>query len=86
MAFRVRPQIKRIRPTSGPVGTQVQIIGVSLRQTTEVTFGGVASTEFSVNSDKQVTATVPASAVTGPITITTMGGTARSTKRFTVTE
>ena len=86
VAFRVRPQIKRIRPTSGPVGTQVQIIGVSLRQTTEVTFGGVASTEFSVNSDKQVTATVPASAVTGPITITTMGGTARSTKRFTVTE
>jgi uncharacterized repeat protein (TIGR03803 family) len=86
VAFRVRPQIKRIRPTSGPVGTQVQIIGVSLRQTTEVTFGGVAATEFSVNSDKQVTATVPASAVTGPITITTMGGTARSTKRFTVTE
>jgi len=85
-AFRVRPQIKRIWPTSGPVGTQVQIIGVSLRQTTEVTFGGVASTEFSVNSDKQVTATVPAGAVTGPITITTMGGTARSTQRFTVTE
>jgi uncharacterized repeat protein (TIGR03803 family) len=86
VAFRVRPQIQCIRPTSGPVGTQVQIIGVSLRQTTEVTFGGVASTEFSVNSDKQVTATVPASAVTGPITITTMGGTARSAQTFTVTE
>ncbi|MGB8014184.1 MAG: choice-of-anchor tandem repeat GloVer-containing protein [Terriglobales bacterium] len=84
--FRVQPQITRIRPTSGSVGTQVQIIGVSLRQTTEVTFGGVASTEFSVNSDKQVTATVPASAVTGPITIATMGGTARSTQGFTVTE
>jgi hypothetical protein len=60
--------------------------GVSLRQTTEVAFGGVASTEFSVNSDKQVTATVPASAVTGPITITTMGGTARSSQTFTVAE
>ena len=86
VAFQVRPQIKRIGPTSGPVGTQVQIVGVSLTQTTEVTFGGVASTEFSVNSDKQVTATVPASAVTGPITITTIGGTVRSTQTFTVTE
>ncbi|HVO59632.1 MAG TPA: hypothetical protein VMT53_01785 [Terriglobales bacterium] len=38
---------------------------------------------FVVNSDKQVTATVPAGAVTGKIAITTPGGKATS-KTFTV--
>jgi len=86
VAFRVTPKIRNFSPTSGPVGTQVKITGVSLMQTSAVSFGGVAAIEFSVNSDTQVTATVPAGALTGPITITTLGGTARSGKSFTVTE
>ena len=83
--FRVTPQIISFKPTSGTVGTKVQITGVSLTQTTKVTFGGVQATSFKVNSDTQVTATVPTGAKTGKIAITTPGGTAVSGGIFTVT-
>jgi uncharacterized repeat protein (TIGR03803 family) len=83
--FRVTPQLKSFSPPSGPVGAVVAITGVSLTQTSKVTFGGVAATTFTVNSDTQVTATVPTGAVTGKIVTTTPGGTASSTASFTVT-
>ena len=57
-----------------------------MTQTTKVTFGGVKATSFTVNSDKQVTATVPTGAKTGHIAITTAGGTAVSKGIFTVTQ
>jgi uncharacterized repeat protein (TIGR03803 family) len=84
-SFRVTPQLKSFTPPSGPVGTVVTITGVSLTQTTKVTFGGVAAMSFTVNSDTQVTATVPTGAKTGKIVITTPGGTASSATSFTVT-
>jgi hypothetical protein len=83
--FRVTPQILSFSPLSGPMGTAVTITGVSLSQTTKVTFGTVKATVFAANSDTQVTATVPAGAVTGKIGITTPGGTAFSATSFTVT-
>jgi uncharacterized repeat protein (TIGR03803 family) len=85
-AFQVIPQILSFNPTSGPVGTPVQVTGVSLTQTSKVTFGGVAATQFTVNSDILVTATVPTGAVTGHIAITTPGGVATSSGVFTVTQ
>ncbi len=82
--FRVTPQITSFAPPSGPVGTPVTITGNSLTQATKVTFGGVAAT-FTVNSNTQVTATVPTSAITGKIGIATPGGSAASATNFTVT-
>lgn len=82
--FRVTPQILGFTPTSGSVGTPVTITGVSLSQTAKVTFGGVAAPSFTVNSDSQVTATVPVGAKTGKISITTPGGAAASAGTFTV--
>lgn len=82
--FRIIPQITSISPTSGLSGTIVTITGVSLKQTTKVTFGGVAATAFTVNSDTQVTVTVPNGAVTGKIAITTPGGTVTSSTNFVV--
>ena len=41
--------------------------------------------DFSVDSDTQVTATVPTGAVTGKIAVTMAGGTATSSTSFTVT-
>jgi len=81
--FKVTPTIKSFAPTSGPVGASVVITGMSLTQTTAVKFGTVAST-FTVNSDTQVTATVPTGAVTGKISVTTQGGGATSATSFTV--
>jgi uncharacterized repeat protein (TIGR03803 family) len=84
--FRVTPTLLSFSPTSGPVGTPVTITGTGLTQTTEVTFGGVAQKTFTVNSDTQVTADVPAGAVSGKIVIKTKGGSAASKTDFTVTQ
>jgi uncharacterized repeat protein (TIGR03803 family) len=84
--FRVPPTIQSFIPTSGKVGTAVTITGVSLTQTSKLTFGGVKATTFMANSDTQVTADVPAGAKTGKIAITTPGGTATSSAVFTVTQ
>jgi uncharacterized repeat protein (TIGR03803 family) len=85
VAFRVTPQIKSFTPASGAAGTPVIITGVSLTQTSKVTFGGVTATSLVKNSDTKVTATVPTGAKTGKIVVTTTGGTATTGKSFTVT-
>jgi len=82
--FLVTPQITTVAPPSGAVGSLVTITGVSLIQAKKVTFGGVSAT-FTVNSDTQITATVPNGAKTGKIVVTTPGGTATSALKFTVT-
>jgi uncharacterized protein (TIGR03437 family) len=50
-----------------------------------VTFNNVTAT-FVVNSATQITATVPSTATTGPIKVTTPGGSATSTTNFTVSK
>ncbi len=84
-AFSVVPSIASFSPTSGPVGTSVAITGHSFTGATKVTFGGVAATSLQVISDTQVDALVPTGAVTGPIAVTTPGGTGTSATNFTVT-
>jgi uncharacterized repeat protein (TIGR03803 family) len=83
--FNVLPTLASFSPSSGPVGTAVQITGTGLMQTTSVTFGGVKATNITVNSDTQVTADVPTGAKTGKIGVTTKGGKATSKASFTVT-
>jgi hypothetical protein len=85
VGFRVTPQIRTFGPSSGAVGTVVTITGVSLKQTTKVTFGGVIASHVTVISDTEVRANVPTGAKTGDIVITTAGGTAISSSIFTVT-
>lgn len=82
--FKVTPQIKSFTPSSGSVGSSVTITGVSLTQTSKITFGGVKAISFTVDSDTQVRVTVPTGAKTGKIVITTPGGTAVSLATFTV--
>ena len=83
--FRVTPQVFSDLPASGPVGTSVVITGASLSRTYAITFGNVKVTSFTVNSDTQVTAIVPAGAPTGKISVLTPGGTAYSPTSFAVT-
>jgi uncharacterized repeat protein (TIGR03803 family) len=82
--FRVKPQVVSFDPPSGSVGTQVTITGTGFTQTNGVGFGDNVPAEFTVNSDTQVTATVPTGAKTGPIGVVTKGGTAVSKATFTV--
>jgi len=81
--FKITPTLVSFSPPSGPVGTVVTITGTGLTQATKVTFNQV-SASFTVNSDTQITATVPATATTGRIAVTTKGGMASSTTSFTV--
>lgn len=78
------PNILSFSPLSGAVGTDVTVTGGGFTGTTKVTFNGISAT-FTVNSDSQVTATVPTGATTGPIAITTPGGTFSSNTNFKVT-
>ena len=82
--FRVTPQVLSFNPPSGSVGTPVTITGSGFTQTSGVGFGDNVPAQFTVNSDRQVTATVPAGAQTGPIGVVTKGGTAISSATFTV--
>ncbi len=81
--FRVRPTLKTFSPSSGPVGTTVTITGTGLKQAIKVTFNGTSSS-FTVNSDTQIKAVVPAGATTGKILVATKGGGVSSATSFTV--
>jgi uncharacterized repeat protein (TIGR03803 family) len=82
-AFKVTPTLSSFDPTSGPVGTEVTITGTGLTQTTGVDFNGL-SAAFTIDSDTQVTATVPTGAASGKIKVTTKGGSVTSKDEFTV--
>ncbi len=78
------PTTTGFAPISGPVGTKVVISGTGFTAATSVQFGGVAST-YTVDSDSQITATVPAGAVSGVIRVTTPAGVATTSSSYTVT-
>ncbi len=77
------PRISGLTPASGPVGTLVTFSGSGFNGATRVAFAGVTAS-FTLLSDAQITATVPAGAAAGPVSVTTPGGTA-SGPSFTVT-
>jgi hypothetical protein len=72
------PRLTGLQPTSGSTdgGTTVVITGAELTGATAVSFGDTPATEFTVDSDFQVSATAPAHDA-GPVdvTVTTAGGT-----------
>jgi hypothetical protein len=79
------PAITGFTPTSGGVGTVVDVSGSRFSGASAVTFNNVAASQFTVVSDTRITATVPSGATTGRIRVTTAGGTATSSTDFTVT-
>ncbi len=78
-----KPGILRFVPASGKVGTKVTISQGPYIGATAVMFNGTSAT-FKVKGSEFITTTVPAGATSGPISVTTPGGTAKSTKSFTV--
>jgi chitodextrinase len=78
-----QPTISSVMPASGPVGTGLTITGSGFGSATDVSFNGTSAT-FTVVSDTAIRTAVPAGATSGPISVTTPGGTATSLADFTV--
>ena len=86
--FTVIPQVVGLSPASGPLGTQVKLIGGGFQGTTQVLFGGETAgtpgSAFTVQSPNQINALVGSDAVTGPVQVT-VGTTTVTGPTFTVT-
>jgi hypothetical protein len=78
------PSLISFTPIAGVPGTDVTLQGSGLTLVARVLFGGIAAQHFTVTSDSQIVATVPAGAVTGPITVITPSGQGSSSNPFTV--
>lgn len=77
-------QVTSFTPSSGKVGDSIVITGSGFTGATAVKFGVVPAITFTVDSDTQITATVPAGATTGPIAVTVPVGTVTSTTDLVV--
>jgi len=78
------PVLTGFTPGSGVTGSGVTLTGTAFTGTNGVTFHGVSAVYTAV-SDTQITTTVPAGTTTGPVRVTTLGGTATSPTNFVVT-
>jgi uncharacterized repeat protein (TIGR01451 family) len=81
--FVVLPLITSFSPTKGPPGTVVTINGYGFSGTPTVAFNGAGSGSVTLVNSGQLTATVPSSATSGLITVTTSAGTASSANSST---
>ena len=71
-------------PAQEPIGNTLFIYGSGFSGTTAVSIGGVAVEAFTVVTDGQIDALVPANAVTGPIVVTNPAGISASSTSFYV--
>ena len=78
------PTITSFTPTIGQMGMVVTLTGTNFTGASAVGFNGAAATTFNVLSATSITATVPAGATTGPVTVTTIEGTATSAVIFVI--
>ena len=78
------PAVNSFTPATGPAFTTVTINGFNFANVSSVTFNGMPAS-FLVNSENQITATVPYGAGTGPIVVTTAIGSGTSTSTYTMT-
>jgi len=78
-----KPRALEFTPHSGAVGTQVQIWGYNLLNAS-VSFNGVTAAAVTSEGPNYVLATVPTGAISGPITVTTPGGSSTTKASFTV--
>jgi len=77
------PTISNFTASAG-VGGQVTINGTNLSNALSVSFNGHSTSTFVQTSATKIIVTVPSSAQTGPITVTTASGSVTSTTNFTL--
>lgn len=69
------PTITSFSPTTGIKNMNVNIAGTNFNGATNVSFGGISATSFTINSSTSISATVGIGA-SGSVSVTTPGGTA----------
>jgi len=79
------PDVVSYSPTQGPVGTTVVIGGADFSGVTVISFGGQPCQVYQVNSQSMITAAVPPTAATGPVTVENPAGIGTSYTSFIVT-
>jgi uncharacterized repeat protein (TIGR03803 family) len=77
------PSVRLLQPSSGAPGATVRLAGNHLLGLTAVSFNGTPAAFTAINVN-YADAVVPPGATTGPITVTTMNGSAATTTSFTV--
>jgi hypothetical protein len=82
-SFAIVPQIDSLSPSRALPGSSVTINGGGFIGATSVKFGNVTA-GFTLLSPTSIKATVPAGAVSSPVSVTTAGGTATSRTEFIV--
>jgi outer membrane protein assembly factor BamB len=83
-ALAISPAVTTFSPVSGLAGTKVKVTGTGFADPCEVSFGPVAAA-CKASTATRITTIVPPGATSGPITVTTVGGTVTTTSSFTVT-
>ena len=78
------PEIRAVAPRTASPYELVTLGGRGLSRASEVRFGGVRATTFRALDGKRLLAVVPGDAASGPISVTTRGGTAISPRDFVV--
>jgi len=78
------PTVVNFTPVTAAVGGTAVLTGTDFTAATIVQFNGTYAPVFTVNSATQITATVPPSATSGPISVTTPTGTGVSSANFVV--
>jgi len=79
------PDVANYNPAQGPVGTTVVISGADFSGVSVISFGGQPSQAYQVNNQSMITATVPPTAATGPVTVENPAGIGTSYSSFIVT-
>lgn len=80
--FAVTLGISSLAPAKGPIGSTVTITGSGFTDVTAVHFSGAAAQSFAIVSNTKITAVVQAGTTNGPITVTSVAGTATSAGSF----
>ncbi len=73
-----------LQTTSGKEGAKIGILGQGFSDSSVVEFGGTAASTIAVTGTSFITATVPAGALTGSVTVTTGSSALTSSRTFNV--
>lgn len=83
-ALAAAPTITSFTPTSAKLGATVTVTGTGFTSPATVAFNGVAASSSTVTSSTTIVTRVPYTATSGPLRVTTAGGTVTSSASFTV--